>query len=194
MKISCICVTRDRPERLKQAIADYCRQTWADKELLIVADGRGSDKLWLPGFLLGLGRPDIHLCLAPPVEHYSRLKNIALTMATGDVFCLWDDDDRYHPKRLELQLADMQAKNSDVSYLGEHLIKFEGTGEMFWMEWPRGAHTGTMMCRRSAAPRYSEVLDPLLGERGKDMELANSLRRRCRVSIARGFGYVYTYV
>lgn len=194
MKISCICVTRNRPERLKQAISDYCVQTWKDRELIIVADGRGTDRLWLSGYVKSLDRDDIHLCFPPPYPHYSRLKNIALAMATGDILCLWDDDDRYHPRRLELQLEDMLAKGSDVSYLGEHLVLFEDTGELFWMEWPRGAHTGTMMCRRSVSPRYSEELDPNLGERGRDMDLANALRLRCRVSVARGFGYAYAYV
>jgi hypothetical protein len=41
--ISCLCVTRgDRPGLLSEAVADFVRQTFQDRELVILHDGDDS--------------------------------------------------------------------------------------------------------------------------------------------------------
>src|SRR5688500_18065174 len=107
--ISCLTVTRaERWPLLRQAIADFARQTHAESELVIVYTGdiyNGSG-----GFATAL-RDEIARygdaigarvrCLQEPADlPLGALRNRALAHARGEFVCQWDDDDRCHPQRL----------------------------------------------------------------------------------------------
>jgi hypothetical protein len=43
-----------------------------------------------------------------------------------------DDDDRYHPRRLEIQLDALRSANCDASFLCDQLHLFAAVREMYW--------------------------------------------------------------
>lgn len=94
--------TADRRQFLRQAIEYFTAQTWPNKELVIVDDGRepanppqvaGVRYVRLPafGFSIGLKR------------------NIACELANGQYIAHWDDDDRYAPDRIAHQMNHLLA-------------------------------------------------------------------------------------
>jgi hypothetical protein len=61
-----------------------CSQTLPRKELVMVVNAAAT---------------------APAQGCWSTSRHISIESATGDVLCHWDDDDLYHPERLERQLT-----------------------------------------------------------------------------------------
>ncbi len=102
--VSCLMVTRDRPELARRALHCFAQQTWANKELVIVDDG-ATDYVSLVYDLTVQGlqvryeqiesRPDVRL---------GGLRNLTLELARGAWCIQWDDDEWYHPQRIEHQM------------------------------------------------------------------------------------------
>jgi len=100
--VSAICVTRNRVDYLKTAIQDFIKQTYPNKELVIVYD---SDDLDTKNFVAILPE-DLPIKL---VENRQKMKlgllrNLGIDSASGTMIIQWDDDDEYHPERIEMQM------------------------------------------------------------------------------------------
>ena len=103
--VSCLMVSRgDRPA-VAQAIACYRAQTYANRELVILCDQPGN---LIEPLLAGLDDPTIryHFVDRAPL---GTLRNRAVAHARGELLCQWDDDDLCHPRRIDVQVAALQA-------------------------------------------------------------------------------------
>lgn len=107
-KISCLMVTADRPHLCRRAIRSYARQTYPNRELVVLDNGR----VPMRDLLAGLPEDEVRY------EHVERadgtyigaLRNRSLELATGDyVVPQWDDDDWSAPDRLARQAAVLDA-------------------------------------------------------------------------------------
>lgn len=92
-KITAICCTYRRPELLEEALQSFLMQDYAgEKELVIINDE--------PEQELVFDHPQVKVYnfneRAPnlPSKH-----NYAVSLATGDIITIWDDDDIYLPHR-----------------------------------------------------------------------------------------------
>src|SRR5262249_11837155 len=94
--VSCLMITRaSRALRAKCALACFDRQSYADRELLVVSD-EALD--WpLPRRALHVHVPNVHLL--------GDLRNASVARANGEFVAQGDDDDWHHPERLERQIA-----------------------------------------------------------------------------------------
>jgi len=119
--ISCLCVTRMRIEALKRAIECYQQQSHPDRELLVLCEDDDHQTI---EFLQTLDNPQIrgHIVPVQPRLTLGELRNRAIAAAKGDYICQWDDDDWYHPRRLELQLKTALGQNKAASILPRWLI------------------------------------------------------------------------
>lgn len=194
--ISCLTVTRENklPE-LARALECFHRQTLPDKELIIVHDGSTAfnDAIvnavrQYPGDTMRVHRvPDENLNLGT-------LRNISLSLARGKMVCQWDDDDLYHPRRLEIQLAELRDTEADFCFLVDQLHYFEPTGEMFWDDWsvegyPGKLIQGTILGRADLLGRYPDL------PRGEDTGIVSDLvTSGCHLHGIAGRGYLYIYV
>ena len=193
-RISCLTITRNRPERLRRAVDLYLRQTWPNKELVVVVDRRGPTE-WIDPVLTSLGRSDIRVAVPPPVEHIGALRNHAVDLATGEYVATWDDDDLYHPLRLEVQARALESSGKAVCFLADYVQYFEETGELFLDRWNVPGLAPSLMCARSEMPRYVErVGDGALGEKGSDQAVNLELTRRHHPLRIYDVPYLYTYV
>ncbi len=96
--VSCILPTKDRPGFVAQALRCWERQTFRDRELIVVDDG-------VPGPVADLcaGRDAVTYLHVPPTLLGTKL-NIGIERARGDVIQKWDDDDYYAPDFLSCAL------------------------------------------------------------------------------------------
>ena len=102
--ISCLTITLNRLVLLKEAVRCYCRQTYPNRELIIVTDGTPQYRQAIDDYIGWLGRADIYpVYMAESGQPLGVLRNIALDVAKGTIVCQWDDDDLNHPERLERQ-------------------------------------------------------------------------------------------
>ena len=96
--ISVIITTKNRITLLPRAIQSVLGQTWTDVEIIVVDDG--SDvPVELP-----TTDPRVRLIRNEKSQGVGEARNIGFRQATGQYFCILDDDDWYLPEKLERQL------------------------------------------------------------------------------------------
>jgi glycosyltransferase involved in cell wall biosynthesis len=195
--ISCLTVTQEeRLPSLALAVADFARQSTADRELVVAHDGGNAFDEAVHGIAGAHPGATIRIVRlsASPKRALGALRNTALDAARGKYVCQWDDDDRYHPRRLEIQMDALRAAGSDASALADQLHFFAESREMYWDDWHQSAYPlnfvpGTLFARRDAMARYPE--EP----RGEDTGLVVAMLRAGRTfARVREHGYLYVYV
>lgn len=121
--ITCLCLTRNRPQWLPQAIRCYQAQTYPNRELLIVASGEDVRRL-IPSdesirYLHLAGKPEI-----------GAARNIGCQHARGAIIAHWDDDDYCAPARLRDQADRLRASGKQVT--GYKSMRFTD-GRKWWL-------------------------------------------------------------
>lgn len=182
---------------LAEAIGDYRRQTFPDRELLILHDG--NDECHRAIMALAEPRPGapIRIERAAPGLRLGGLRTLAVDRANGPWICQWDDDDRYHPARLQLQWDAAAADAAAVNYLADQLHWFRTDGVLCWDDWdqehyPMNLIQGTILARKDIMPPYPDLAA------GEDTAQTHALLRAAsetgfRVSRLRGAGWCYVY-
>lgn len=200
-RISCLTVTYDRLWLLKQAIDCYCVQTYANRELLIVTDGPDRYRDAIARHLRGLGRSDIRLeWIEGGPYTLGEMRNFSLDAMRGDAFCVWDDDDLYHPERVSRQLEHLSSAKAGASFFTDQLQFHYRERRLRWVDWTRGGVLrgraelipGTLMSWRDARFRYPE--SGADSRRGEDSALLEQLLAQgVRVEGLGGAGYLFVY-
>src|SRR5690606_27618413 len=90
--VSCLCVTERRSAFMPWLLWGYERQTWKDKELIIIDSSKEPFRS---------ERADVRVIHAEPGSNIPVKRNLALRAARGDVIAWFDDDDWQYPERLE---------------------------------------------------------------------------------------------
>src|SRR5947208_1986853 len=107
--VSCLLPTTNRLALCKRSIACYCRQTYPNKELIVVSNGTSEYRRQLATHVRRLRRKDVRCVFLDGGDwNLGRLRNQTLDHARGDILCQWDDDDMYHPLRLECQVQTLE--------------------------------------------------------------------------------------
>src|SRR6185369_11808099 len=111
-----VMLTADRHDMTRRAIASFEAQTYERKCLLVLDSGR--EPLNLPTNIRQIYKhmPGVKLTVG-------ELRNVANAMAGGaDIIAHFDSDDWSHPRRLEEQVALLQASGADVVGYNEILF------------------------------------------------------------------------
>ena len=198
-KISCLTITKDRLVLLKEAINCFCDQTYPNRELVIVTNGTERFRQAIQRYIGTLDNPDIR-CIALPEVAYTlgSLRNISVAEADGEIICQWDDDDLYHPERLQVQYAYMVKNNARACFMTDYLQYFRDDREMFWVNWTNRTHDtrhhllpGTMLMYKDTRFHYPETGPTAI--RGEDDALIDQMYSRIKVIDLTGVGYLYVY-
>jgi len=155
-KVSCLMVTADRRRLCRRAVRCYNRQTYPNRELVVVDDGKQD----LSPVLQSV--PDDELAyvqLASDKDYVlGRLRNVSLEAATGQFRAQWDDDDWYHPRRLETQVQCLQ-EGYDACCLHGTLMHIDSPKyvDRPYIGYLQDGVPGTIMHRPAPEIRYPEM-------------------------------------
>lgn len=118
--VSCLCLTRKRPEHLSRAVRCFLAQTYPNKELIIVypASDTGTAEC-LRQFDSPQLRPHP---LTRPGATLGDLRNYSIECAAGRYVCGWDDDDWHNPDRIRRQLSTLMDSKKDASVMARIFI------------------------------------------------------------------------
>ena len=193
--ISCLTVTQpDRLRELSRAVACFRAQTLRTRELVVVHDGTSdfhNEVRLLMQTEMDQGQVQLHR--VAPGYTLGELRNMAVQNASYPLVCQWDDDDIYHPRRLELQLAGLKIQGAAVCFLTEQLHLFETQRRLCWDDWnvetpPMHLIPGTLMGYRDALGRYPAL------EKGEDTPIVSGLvERGIKVTGLRNLAWLYIY-
>lgn len=146
--VSCLCLTRNRREWLPKAIECFERQTYENKELVIVADSMAD----VHGFV----HPYDLVVFHPGVVGAKR--NVGCSAARGEIVAVWDDDDYSAPGRLAGQVARLQESGKAVT--GYRDIKFTDGSKWWQYSGDSFFAAGTSLCFRREwwlAHKFQEI-------------------------------------
>ena len=97
-----MCVTENRAAFIPWLVWNFEKQSWHNKELIIVDSSASPDELSsITSDMLG---PNICVVPVRPGLNIPAKRNIALQQARGEYIAWFDDDDWQHPERLGLTL------------------------------------------------------------------------------------------
>jgi glycosyltransferase involved in cell wall biosynthesis len=110
-----IMVTGNRPEFVRQSLRYFRRQTYPNRELVIVDDGDQPLDVQNTGEQVRYHRIRQGLSIGEK-------RNIACSFARGEAIIHWDDDDWYAPDRIAEQVRPIFAGRADITALSMSLV------------------------------------------------------------------------
>jgi glycosyltransferase involved in cell wall biosynthesis len=165
--VSCLTVTKHRLDLLPRAVTCFQRQSYPDRELIVVNDADDGTKEYVASLrderirYLRPERDDLRL---------GELRNVALVHARGTYVAQWDDDDWHHPDRLTAQLMMLEQEEADVCLLRRWTLAWPDRN--LFLRSKRRPWEGTMVARREKLPAYEAVTH------GEDSVLVEECRKR----------------
>lgn len=163
--VSCLCVSRpSRYGQLQRAIMDFVAQSHVERELVIVVDNAGDFASAVQSFVDQLMLPDN----AAKIHVLSRLAKsqlegltYAAAFASGEILCLWDDDNLNHPNRLKEQVEVQVRFKTAITVLSEGMYYFWKDNDLFAVTTDRPDGTAAQRTLPSTMMAYRQFFPPL---------------------------------
>lgn len=187
-RVSAICITDHRIDFLKRSTNCFLRQTYPNKELVVVFP---FDDEETGEYLSSLDSPEIRLIPVDPSDPISlgEKRNLGIQLSDGYYFCTWDDDDWYHQDRIANQVAHLQSTGLRSTTLSNVLVYDMQEKEAF-ISYARPWEQ-TLLCERSVIKegiRYGNL------NKGEDSVLVSALKRMETVNVLFSpWSYIYIY-
>lgn len=182
-KVSCLVVTANRKKLLKRSLHSYKNQTYPNKELVIIDNGRDQ----IDDLLADFSSDEVQYVRVKPSSDniLGDLRNISLEHATGKFLTCWDDDDWFHPERIKTQVNILK-KGYDACCLTGNLFHIDS--EEFLHHPYRGAlpdgSPNSIMHRRNSEIRYPSL------RRDEDTVYLNQWKKKRYKKLALDFSYL----
>src|SRR5262249_48964600 len=134
--VSALCITCNRVNHLRRAVACFQAQTHPNKELVALYHKRDAPTR---AFLLSLDdariRPvEVDLNPIPP---FGSLRNASIEHARGEYIAVWDDDDWSDPSRLAVQMEALRASRKTACMLKRLRVYDQPAGGLYQTRLPR---------------------------------------------------------
>jgi glycosyltransferase involved in cell wall biosynthesis len=186
--ISCLCITKNKPQHLNRAIDCFLHQTYPNKELIIVFEDNDPATAEM---MHKNEHENIRYFEVPfvPKLTMGRLRNFSIEKANGEYFCQWDDDDWYHISRLELQFNAVKKSHKPSSFLAYWLIYDMVNDHSFFS--PVGPWPGTVLCKKDITGNRISYPDQIFHEDSAFM--LNLIEYNAAVPIIVPNLYIYAY-
>jgi glycosyltransferase involved in cell wall biosynthesis len=183
--VSCLMVTADRARLAERAVRCFCAQTWPHRELIIVDDGAEDYGPMLSAYRRAA---TIRYERVPRDERrrLGALRNLSVDHARGEYCTQWDDDEWYHPRRLDAQVKPLigRAGATVLRHTLMHLDTPEFLERPYRTALRRGT-PGTAVFSRTNL-RYPNAA------RGEDTDFLDQLRKSMPVTIlGRDFSHLF---
>ena len=119
--VSIVIPTFNRPHFLRRALKSIVNQSYPNWECIVIDDNSNPACITYVSDFLN-SDPRIFLFRNALSLHASRSRNLGVSKSSGSFICFLDDDDYWHPQKLELQLMHMIKTASSVSYCWSYLL------------------------------------------------------------------------
>lgn len=177
-------VTANRKKIASRAINCFQRQTYENKELVLVDDGEED----YSDLLTNISSSDVNYVRIKQKEEVKlgELRNISLEAAKGDFLIQWDDDDWYHSDRIRLQTevlqngADACCLSSSLTHIADSEFK-----SLPFIGSLNGGIPGSIMHVRNKDIRYPNYL------KGEDSVYLNLWRKNEFVLLPNKLAYLF---
>jgi glycosyltransferase involved in cell wall biosynthesis len=197
--VSALTVTRKRLERLKVAVRCWQRQTYPNKELIIVCDDDEVTKNYIEE--LGDVRIKLHYYTKNEIRNLlgteitlGQLRNLSIKHAQGEYLIQWDDDDWYHPGRISAMMEVAQSHSAQVVTLGKWILAAPEISSYAVSGYRADGWEGSTLWHRSVFEKHEY---PSL-KRGEDTVLQQSIIKgggfKCYTIKDEAYAYLYLYL
>lgn len=150
--------TKGRPQFALRAIDMFLAQTYKRAELVILDEIDNASLPTLPGMQDRVRRD----WLIAPCS-LGRKRNMLISSAVGDVIVHWDDDDCYHPRRIEDQVQ--RLLDNDAVVTGYNAMEFiSADGARWHYEGSPDYALGVSLCYTRDFWRENPFSDLRIGE------------------------------
>eukprot|EP01050_Picozoa_sp_SAG11_P000907 SAG11_NODE_33_length_22289_cov_12.857999_38_plen_466_part_00 len=187
--ISCLCVSQNNVEIVGRAIDDFLKQTYLNKELVIVTEKQNKYLTELKR-LVGVkdrSAKKIKLIIVDKAKYptLGHLRNVSVENAKGMYVLQWDDDDINHEDRISFMHEHLSQTSKNSCFLRKVIIIDRETNKKYLSRnW--GGVEGTMLALRSAMPKYQHL------KKGEDTPVRNHFIRKDSYVILDA-PHLYTY-
>src|SRR5687767_2520582 len=187
--VSCLCISQNRPEHLTKAISCFIAQTYLEKELIIVS--RYYDPEYDKIISQYADRSVKYYGLQTATElTMGELRNFAIEKSEGEFFCIWDDDDWYHNKRIEIQLQGIFEGRKNGSIL-PYCLLFDCVNKVAYLSSPTLMVPASVMCKKDRIGKNA-LYQPLNKE--EDIRFLSYLvEHRMLFPVVAPVLYIYVY-
>ena len=184
-KVSCVMVTADRIKLCARSVWCYQQQTYSNKELVVLDNGNES----MAALLKQLPADEVRYkkINRTPDLVLGDLRNTALNMATGSLIIpQWDDDDWYHPQRIQRQVEILEQGHDACALAGTlmHVNQHPFTDRPY-IGLLRNGVPPTIMHRRDDTIRYPSL------PRTEDTVYVNAWLKKSYVQLPEEASYLY---
>ena len=121
--VSALIVTQNRAQLLRQAVKSVLDQSYQVTEIIVVDDGSEED---IRSVLDGFMDKRIRYFYTRRLALLPRLRNIALSHATGDFVAFIDSDDLWHSDKIKLCVEAATGSDADIVFTDSQV--FDETG------------------------------------------------------------------
>lgn len=127
--VSVVIPTLDRPTKLKTALRNLYQQTYKDFEVIIVDSGDRTQTETVLEEVRSLYHDSQIKYIQQPPSGPASARNLGVKQAEGKYIAFFDDDDRWHPSKLQRQVEMFQSVSSNcgIIYCGVHIQNANGT-------------------------------------------------------------------
>lgn len=185
-KVSCLIVTANRKKLLRRSLYSLKNQTHKNIEVVVVDNGEENVSELMDMF----PQEQVNYTYIEPSPDniLGDLRNISLEKATGDYMICWDDDDWFHPERIEIQLKTLNSGFDACCLEGNifHIDSPDLIDHPYIGRLPDGSPS-SIMHRRNDQIRYPSM------RRGEDTVYLNQWIDQARYKML-DLSYAYLFV
>lgn len=147
-KVSCLCVTEFRCKQLEFAYDLYRKQSYDNKQLIIVYSGLDKETENFVGKIMAIDTSVLAVRIAQPSQiTLGEKRNIGVRAASGSYVCNWDDDDIYHVDRISTSLTALKQSGKKSATLS-NIILYDKKSESAYVS-KRRFWEQTIICNKN---------------------------------------------
>lgn len=195
--VSGLCLTRNRPELLQNAIYDFVNQTYTKKELVVMYDEDDSATIdfinnYKQQYNNLITKHNIHFYECPKNISIGEKRNISVKKALGKLSIIWDDDDRYDPERIEIMTKASMLHPDNAIESQQVIINNITTGKQYVTGGDQAYYPGTMIIPTQLLKnKYSTHRGR---QQGEDSDARDKIKAKNKLTIVHlPHLYVYTF-
>ena len=160
--ISCLCVSKNNYDIIKHSINTFLYQTYKNIELIFVYE---TNNQYITKIKKHYNDSRIkYIEIKYDIKNtLTKLRKLSIEHANGEYIIQWDDDDIYHPSRIQIMYDFIVSNSIDGALLDSRIIYFENNIYIS----PLQPFEGSLMIKKTIIQKYINKLDDKL-KKGED--------------------------